>query len=65
MYAASQRAWHRVTRETKSATQELKPIVDEWIVLLDKLDDVLTHDGNRHSVTPCLSPCDAGIHKTL
>ena len=36
--------------ETKSATQELKPIVDEWIVLLDKLDDVLTHDGNRHSV---------------
>lgn len=37
-------------RETKSATQELKPIVDEWIVLLDKLDDVLTHDGNRHSV---------------
>ena len=37
-------------RETKSTTQELKPIVDEWIVLLDKLDDVLTHDGNRHSV---------------
>lgn len=37
-------------RETKAATQELKPIVDEWIVLLDKLDDVLTHDGNRHSV---------------
>ena len=37
-------------RETKSATQELKPIVDEWIVLLDKLDDTLTHDGNRHSM---------------
>lgn len=37
-------------RKTKSTTQELKPIVDEWIVLLDKLDDVLTHDGNRHSV---------------
>ena len=29
--------------------QELKPIVDEWIILLDKLDDALTHDGNRHS----------------
>jgi hypothetical protein len=37
-------------RETKSAMQELKPIVDEWIVLLDKLDDALTRDGNRHSV---------------
>ena len=36
-------------RETKSAMQELKPIVDEWIILLDKLDDALTHDGNRHS----------------
>ena len=36
-------------RETKSAMHELKPIVDEWIVLLDKLDDALTHDGNRHS----------------
>ena len=21
----------------------------EWIILLDKLDDALTHDGNRHS----------------
>lgn len=37
-------------KETKAATQELKPIVDEWIAALDKLDDVLTHDGNRHSV---------------
>lgn len=30
--------------------QELKPIMDEWIVLLDKLDYELTSDGNRHSV---------------
>ena len=37
-------------RETKSAMQELKPIMDEWIVLLDKLDYGLTSDGNRHSV---------------
>jgi hypothetical protein len=37
-------------RETKSAMQELKPIMDEWIVLLDKLDDALTRDGSRHSV---------------
>ena len=36
--------------KTKSAMQELKPIVDEWIVLLDKLDDALTRDGSRHSV---------------
>jgi len=37
-------------RNTKSTMQELKPIVDEWIILLDKLDDALTHDGNRHGV---------------
>jgi len=37
-------------RETKSVTQELKPIVDEWILLLDKLDDALTRNGNRHSI---------------
>ena len=37
-------------KETKSTTQKLKPIVDEWITLLDKLDDALTHDGNRHHV---------------
>jgi hypothetical protein len=37
-------------RETKSAMQELKPIVYEWIVLLDELDNALTSDGNRHSV---------------
>jgi hypothetical protein len=28
----------------------LKPIVDEWVELLDKLDAALTHDGNRHHV---------------
>ena len=37
-------------KETKSTTQKLRPIVDEWIALLDKFDDALTHDGNRHHV---------------
>ena len=37
-------------KETKLVTQELRPIVDEWIVLLDQLDEALTHDNNRHSV---------------
>jgi hypothetical protein len=37
-------------KETKSTTQKLRPIVDEWITLLDKFDDALTHDGNRHHV---------------
>ena len=37
-------------KETKSVTQELRPIVEEWIVLLKQLDNALTHDGNSHSV---------------
>ena len=37
-------------KETKLVIQELRPIVDEWIVLLDQLDEALTHDNNRHSV---------------
>ena len=40
----------KTIKETKSVTQELKPIVAEWIVLLDKLDEALTHGSNRHSV---------------
>ena len=27
-----------------------KPPVKEWIILLDKMDDELTRDGNRHAV---------------
>lgn len=37
-------------KETKSVTQELRPIVDDWIVVLDQLDDALTHDNNRHNI---------------
>ena len=29
---------------------ELRPIMKEWIVTLDKLDDELTHDSSRHAV---------------
>ena len=36
--------------ETKIAIKELRPIIKEWILLTDKLDDELTYDGNRHSI---------------
>jgi hypothetical protein len=29
---------------------ELRPIMKEWIVTLDKLDDELTHDSSRYAV---------------
>lgn len=37
-------------KETKNAIKELRPIVKEWICLLDKLDDEITHDNSRHHV---------------
>ena len=40
----------KTIKETELVTQELRPIVDEWIMLLDQLDEALTHDNNRYSV---------------
>lgn len=37
-------------KETKNAIQELRPIVKEWIRLVDILDDEITHDFSRHHV---------------
>ena len=40
----------KTIKETESTINELRPIVKEWIKLLDQLDDELTLDGNRHHV---------------
>ena len=37
-------------KETETAIRELRPIIDEWVSLMDKVDDELTHDGSRHYV---------------
>ena len=37
-------------QETETAIRELRPIIDEWVSLMDKVDDELTHDYSRHSV---------------
>ncbi len=37
-------------KETETAIRELRPIIDEWVSLMDKVDDELTHDYSRHSV---------------
>ena len=42
--------FYETINETKVAIRELRPIVKDWIRLMDKLDNELTHDGNRHSV---------------
>ena len=36
--------------ETKVAIEELRPIIEQWIILMDKVDEEITHDGSRHSV---------------
>ncbi len=36
--------------ETKNAIKELRPIVKEWIEVMDKVDNELTHDDTRHSM---------------
>ena len=28
----------------------MRPIIKKWIILMDKVDDALTHDGSRHSI---------------
>jgi len=37
-------------KKTGIEIDELRPIMKEWIVTLDKLDDELTHDSSRHAV---------------
>ena len=49
-YNRQDKGFIETVRETKSAIVELRPLVREWIVILDKLDDSLTYDANRHSV---------------
>lgn len=36
--------------ETENQIRDLRPVMDEWIVVMDKLDEELTHDLNRHDV---------------
>lgn len=37
-------------KEAETAIQELQPLVDEWIVMMDEFDFEFTSDGARHSV---------------
>jgi hypothetical protein len=37
-------------KETETAIQELSPIIDEWVSLMEKVDYELTHDSSRHSI---------------
>lgn len=36
--------------ETQAAIQELRPIIKEWINLMDKVDSQLTSDSSRHAI---------------
>ena len=45
-----ERSFYETIHETKVTIEELRPIIKKWIILMDKVDDALTHDGNRHSI---------------
>ena len=45
-----ERSFYEPIHETKVTIEELRPIIKKWIILMDKVDDALTHDGNRHSI---------------
>lgn len=40
----------KVVKETEKAIQELKPLIEEWIVLMDQVDKEFTMDGSRHCI---------------
>lgn len=42
--------FRKTVDETKATTKELRPIIKKWILLMYKLDNELTFDGNRHSI---------------
>lgn len=42
--------FYETIQKTKVTIEELRPIIKKWIILMDKVDDALTHDGSRHSV---------------
>ena len=40
----------KTIRETEAAVRDLRPMVDEWIRLMGKVDEKLTSDGRHHSM---------------
>ncbi|MBP5392725.1 MAG: hypothetical protein J6Y59_02770 [Bacteroidaceae bacterium] len=35
---------------TKESVEELRPLLKEWCVLWDKIDEDMTQDGSRHEM---------------
>ncbi len=44
------REFAKTIRETEAAVRDLRPMVDEWIRLMGKVDEELTSDGRHHSM---------------
>lgn len=37
-------------RESHATIKEIRPIINKWVILMDKVDEELTHDSTRHFV---------------
>jgi hypothetical protein len=42
--------FYETIHETQTTIEELRPIINKWIILMDKVDYELTHDSSRHSI---------------
>lgn len=42
--------FYDTVHETQATIKELRPIIDKWVILMDKVDEELTHDSTRHFV---------------
>ena len=44
------REFDKSIKETETAVRDLRPMIDEWIRLMGKVDEELTSDGRHHSM---------------
>ena len=45
-----EKGFYDTVHETQATIKELRPIIDKWVILMDKVDEELTHDSTRHFV---------------
>ena len=42
--------YEETVKDARKTIEELRPLLKEWSNLCDKIDEEMTHDGNRHEM---------------
>lgn len=42
--------FNETEKKAKAALKDISPLLDEWLIVWDKLDEALTHDSSRHTM---------------